>query len=99
MPMLTIDLQEGFFGDEVVIRINGLQVYQRDHVATNYAISRADSVQQELAAGQAVVQIELPLKGISQEIPLVISGPRFLALSISNNRVVHSLSDEPFRYL
>ncbi len=99
MPMLTIDLQDGFASDEVVIQVNGQEIYRRNQVSTNYAISRAASVQQEVPAGRAVVKITLPLKGLAQEIPLAISGPTYLALSIMDGRVSHSLSDEPFRYL
>ena len=39
---LTVDLQEGFSGDEVTIRVGGAEVFRRPDVRTRMQTGRAD---------------------------------------------------------
>ncbi len=71
MARVTIDLQEGFTGDTVVIHLNGREVYRCNDVKTRLQIGLADRVETVVQERAATVEIGLPTKGlkIAEAIP------------------------------
>lgn len=65
MVRVTIDLQEGFMGDTIVIRQNGKEVFSCEDVTTRLQIGLADRIEIQTQENSTVVEIELPLKKLS----------------------------------
>ena len=100
MARIHIALQEGFDGDEVVVRINGEDVYRRSGVTTRPQISLADSFARDVADGPATIEVRLPVRGASGSI--AVDGVRPCHVGVSRTpagRVVLRAQDEPFGYL
>lgn len=87
MATLSIDLQDGFAGDTVVIRAGGEEVARLDGVATNFAISRADAVDVELPDGELEVQVEVPTQGLTASRSVVLAGHVFLTANVVAGRL------------
>ncbi len=64
MTQITIDLQEGFENDTVVIRMNGQEVLMHENVSTRLQIGLADRFELQLSQGSNMIDIELPVKKI-----------------------------------
>ncbi|MBD2022194.1 hypothetical protein H6F43_18600 [Leptolyngbya sp. FACHB-36] len=100
MALLHIALQEGFVKDSVIIRADQQEVFQQQTVTTRTQIGLAEWVEINLPEGQTTLEIAVPSKGITQTIPLQLSGNVYLGLSITpDSRLEHQLSKEAFGYL
>jgi hypothetical protein len=100
MPLLHVAFQEGFSGDQVVARLNGEEIFRKSGMKTRLQTGFADSVEVEAPDGPATLAIELPDRNISQSIPITVSGPTYVGISLSSNaQVTHKISQEPFGYV
>jgi hypothetical protein len=99
MPVLRIDLRDGFADDAVVVRVDGREVLRRDSLSTRTQVGLAHSLTVE-AAGAVAVEVALPKRHLSETIRLEVAAPRHLGVSIGRDgRLMHEISDAPFRYL
>jgi membrane-associated protease RseP (regulator of RpoE activity) len=99
MSTLCVALQDGFEGDEVVVKVNGKEVFKQDSVKTKRQIGKAASFEVKVADGPAQVEVSLPLKDLLETIALKVSGETYLGVSVSeNNKIKHKVSSEPFHY-
>lgn len=62
MVLVTIDLQEGFANDTVVIRLNGQEIFRRRNVTTRIQTGLADRIEMQIYERSSEVVIELPIK-------------------------------------
>ena len=62
MPTLTIDLQDGFAGDEVIVRLNGREVSRLTDVRTKRTLGLAKSLEVTAPDGPVTLEIEIPAK-------------------------------------
>ena len=99
MMQLRIDLQDGFEGDTVVVKINNKELYRKKGVKTELTLGYADSLETEVPEGQNTIEIELPEKNIFESISLTVSSPVYLGLSVSDGKIVARQSKEFFAYL
>lgn len=99
MAQLTIDLQEGFRQDAVIVRVNGAEVCVKDQVTTRGVIGLAESCEVEVPGGEATVEVELPNRDLRDSTSLHLDGPVWLGVSVKDGRVVLEPSSEPFAYL
>jgi hypothetical protein len=97
--LLKLDLQDGFEGDIVTIKINSKELYHKEGVKTELTLGYADSIEAEVAEGPCRVEVTLPEKGISKSIHLEIMAPVYIGLSVLNGKIVHRLSNTFFAYL
>jgi hypothetical protein len=98
MTTLTIDLQDGFAGDTVVVRVNGRDVFHKPGVNTDYSIGRADSVTTEVNDGATRVEILVPSRNLSGTETLNAAETPFLGISVADGGVVFKPARELFRY-
>ena len=96
--MLTIDLQEGFANDTVIITVEGREILHQTDLTTDYSIGLAHSMQVEVAEGQFQLDVSVPSRQLSRTISLDISTPVYLGLSLSESAIEYQASDEPFIY-
>jgi hypothetical protein len=99
MVLLHIALQEGFWGDTVIVRVNGEQVFREKDVKTRLQIGLADSVELDVAEGPTQVEVLLPSKNLSDSVQLDVSAPTYVGVSIVDGKITFRISDMPFGYL
>lgn len=98
MVSLVVDLQDGFAGDLVVVRVNGREVFRKEGVQTKLLLGYADSFEIQVPEGTVNVEVTLPLKNLSKTIVLQVSTKVYLGLSIHDSRIEHVISHQPFGY-
>lgn len=100
MRELTIDLQEGFFDDRVVVRAGGEELASAEDVTTRVQLGFARSLEVALAAGAREVEIEVPTRDLRAAIRLDPATHPYLGVSITRDgRLETRLSATPFGYL
>ena len=99
MVTLSIDFQEGFANDTVVLHVNGDEVFRKEDVSTKLLIGKADALKTTVETGQVVIEINIQTRDIAMTIPLEISADTYLGISAVNGRIEYVISDEPFGYL
>ena len=67
MARLKIDLQQGFANDDVVILVNGWEIYEKDSVSTRVQTALADSVVTDVPSGSSTVEIEVSTRLVKTE--------------------------------
>lgn len=100
MPLLHIALQEGFTGDEVVLRIDGREVFRKPDVKTRTQIGRAATHEEQVSNGPLSVDVSLPRRKLQLAISLQIARDTYLGVSISpEGKLQHVVAHEPFGYV
>lgn len=98
MPTLCVDLQDGFDGDDVVVRVAGREVYRNPDVHTLTVISRADSFTANVPAGSVTVEVEVPSRHLQHQVVLDSARTPYLGVSLSGSTLTHRVASEPFGY-
>lgn len=100
MSLLHIALQDGFADDEVIVKVNGEEVFNKSRVRTRFQIGLADSFEINVKEGAVNVEVKLPLKNLSKSITLKVSGSTYLGVSITTEGEINfHISNERFRYM
>lgn len=99
MPSLIVALQEGFTHDLVVVRVNGREVYRKEGVKTKLLLGYAESFEVQDLKSAVNVEVTLPSRNLSETISLQAPRTVYLGVSITEGRIVHRISHEPFGYL
>jgi hypothetical protein len=97
--VLHIALQEGFFEDQVVVRINGDEVYRKNGVKTDFRIGLADSFDLPMREGPVEIEVELPAKTIAGSTTVQFGGTAYVAVSVDERSLRFKTSDQPFGYV
>jgi hypothetical protein len=95
---IHIDLQDGFQDDEVIIRLDGKQVFHKT-VSTDARISRADGFQVLTAKPDSLVEIELPKKQIKGSQSFKPTGTPNVGISMREGKPQFRVQAEPFLYM
>lgn len=67
---LRIALTDGFYGDTVVLSVEGGGHYRGEDLTTRTQISLAASTELEAPEGADALEVEIPTRGISERIEL-----------------------------
>jgi hypothetical protein len=98
MPLLHVALQEGFTGEPVVISVNGREIFHKTAVTTRTQIGLADSVEQTVPAGDAI--IEVSAGGARARIPAPLTTDLYVGVSLTpDKQIVHRSSTQAFGYV
>jgi anti-sigma factor RsiW len=97
LPAITLDLQEGFAGETVEVRLDGREVW-RGEARTDWSIGLAERVQVEVPAGGGTVSVTVPSRPASIDLVLKPGEAPVLGVSLIGGGLVSRRSDEPFRY-
>ena len=98
MSRLRVDLQEGFAGDDVDIKINGRESLHKKGVTTKRALGLATSSEIEVPDGPVSVEIEVPTKQLSKTISLEGAESSHLGVSIQDGEIKIIVSSKRFGY-
>jgi hypothetical protein len=97
MPVLHVDLQEGFLGDPVAISANG-DARSLPSVRTRNQIGRADSLEWTLPDGEAHVTITV--RNVTEDIRIPLQRDVYLGISVApDGRILQRTSPDPFLYM
>jgi flagellar motor switch protein FliM len=97
---ISIDLQEGFSGDEVILREGGKEIYHARNVTTKTQIGLADTFTAELSAGKTILNVIMPSRHIEETREILPAENLHIAVSVTpNNKLEWKLSDSPFYYM
>lgn len=100
MTELTVDLQEGFHDDRVVVRSGGAELASADDVTTRVQLGLARSLEVTLPAGARDVEIEVPTRDLRTAVQVDPGTRAYLGVSITRDgRIETRLSTTPFGYL
>lgn len=95
---LSIDLQEGFVDDTVIVRINNKEIFQKEHLTTNKLLGISASFKTEVVRGMSNIEIKILNRRIEKIISIDVSAPIFLGISVQKDKVDYVISAEPFGY-
>jgi hypothetical protein len=95
MALLHIALREGFMGDDVVVRVQGEEVFRNEEVTTRLQIGYADSFEVRVEGEKVKIEVLLPLKNLSETIMLQVPPTEYLGLSINEGRIDYQTRREP----
>ncbi len=99
MPTLKVDLQEGFTGETVIVRLNQKEVY-RGAPKTRTQIGLADSRSFDLPPQQVTLEVETPQSGVVKSIELGLLHDVNVGICLLPDGAISlSESAEPFGYL
>lgn len=99
MAKLTIDLREGFERDEVVIGVDGHEVFRDPDVTTKLQIGFASRVEVSALAPTSVVLVELPRLRIRRDIVVDVGRTPFVGIDRKGGSLEFVLSPDSFGYL
>lgn len=98
MATLTIDFQEGFAGDTVVLSLNGDEVLRQENITTKMVLGYAGSFESEVETGSVTVEIYVQTKDLRETVILEVSEDTYLGISITDGKIETIQLDEPFKY-
>jgi len=99
LSKLTIDLQDGFEDEAVLIKVNEAEVFQATGISTRYQIGLARSVELDAVEARSLIEIILPERALSKSVDLDTSSPVYLGVSLTPQReITHRISSGPFLY-
>ncbi len=87
MPRLSIELQDGFADDTVVIRVDVEEAAREEGARTNLAISRAGSVDVEVPDQPVTVEISVPTQGIEASVTADPGRHRYVLVNARGGRL------------
>ena len=86
--LISVALQDGFDGDTVVIRVEGVDAYHGEHVTTRTQISHAADMQLEVPDGPFTMDVDVPTRGVHGNFSLDPDAHPNVALSLLDGRLV-----------
>jgi hypothetical protein len=97
MEQISIALQEGFQDDEVIVRVDGREVFHGD-VRTRKQIGLAKRLVTDAAGGRAMVTIELPARGLKAELSVDVARTPHVGCSLEDGELQLTSQADRFRY-
>ena len=103
--LLSVDFQDGFVNDSIIIRINENEVFRKNNVSTDLRIAMADnSFNTTVSNGQIKIDILVPSKNLKFSQNIEINSDAYLGVSIINSDTTNpeikvKVEKQPFTYL
>ena len=83
MAKLGLHLQEGFTGEEVVVRVNGEERLRREGVRTRRVLGLAEHVELDVDDGPLSIEVSVPARGLEKRIELEADDKVYVGISLS----------------
>jgi hypothetical protein len=95
---LSIDLQDGFADDTVVVSVDGREVLRRAGVRTRRTLGLAESLSVDVDGPPITLEVSLPLRGIADATRVDPAAAGHVGVSLVDGRIRYRLSHRPFGY-
>ena len=100
MPLTRIDLQEGFTGDTVTLRLNGEEIFHEAGVKTRLQSGFARIIPVESSTQAAAIEIYLAERSLSAKFDVDAPGTVFVGISVEpGGTFTHKASTQQFGYV
>lgn len=99
MPIVTVDLQEGFEKDKVHILVDDARVFEQSGIKTRPEIGFAARTTLDLKSGEHRVIVKLPDRNLEGQIRMDPSKNAYLGVSVENGSLKLMPSAQMFGYL
>jgi hypothetical protein len=101
---LIIDLQEGFFKDNVEVKINGELKFTAQNITSSLLAGPTKSFETEVKEGEATIDVSVPTRGMDDSITLLVEHIIHIGISLVDTETLEKkvrflTQDEPFGYL
>ena len=97
--LLHIALQDGFFEDEVSVRVDGQELAKRSHVTTKPQIGLAASIDLRVAPGRVALDVSIAGRPPSDPLLVELTQPVYVGVSVgADGKIAYKRSEKPFRY-
>jgi hypothetical protein len=96
MPRLSIDLQDGFEHDEVVIFVDGEERARRSDVTTKKLYGLAETI--ELTVPEGSVELRIKTRNASKTLRLDATRDLWIGVSLQGGEIRAAVSVEPYGY-
>jgi len=97
---VSIDLQEGFFNDEVTIFEKDKKIFQAENVKTRTQIGLAASFAAEMTGKKTTLRVVVPSHQIDVKKEIELAENLHIAISVTEeNKLEWKLSEAPFMYM
>ncbi len=97
---LHLALQNGFLDDEVVVRVNGNEVFRKQGVKTRTQVGLADTIEVGIEHGRARIEISLPARDIAEALEIDVTKPTYIGVSVDpEDGIRYAIQYRPFRYM
>ena len=94
MPVLHIDLREGFKQDDVILYLGDREAVRRSDVSTYLTISHAASLEVQAPAGSSTLRIEVPKQHVSSSTDVDPAETPFVAIFLRDRQIsFHKLKE------
>jgi hypothetical protein len=103
--LLSVDFQDGFVNDSIILRINQNEVLKKNNVSTDLRIGLADnSFSTRLPNGQIKIDILVPSKNLKYSKTIETESDTYIGVSIvgsnaPNADIAVRIQNDPFSYL
>ena len=96
---VSIDLQEGFFNDEVTIFEKDKKIYHAEKIKTRMQIGLAASFEVELSGEKTTLRIVIPNRQIDEKKEIELAENLHVAISLTeDDKLEWKMSEAPFMY-
>lgn len=85
---INVALQDGFDGDDVVIRVDGAEAFRAEGVTTRTQISHAADTQLDVPEGPFTLEVDVPTQEVFETIRLDPHAQPNVALSVIDGQLV-----------
>jgi len=98
MATLRVDFQDGFGDDEVIVSVDANEQVRRGGLTTKRVIGLAGKETIEVERGRHTVLVEVPGRGISNEVEVDVKDSTYLGVSIADGNISFIVRGEAFGY-
>jgi hypothetical protein len=84
---VEIGLRDGFDNDDVIVTVNGHQVYRKRGVTSDLSAAYADSVSTDVTGPDAEIRIEIPTRQLSEEISIRVAERPYVCARVVQGRL------------
>lgn len=100
---LFVDIQEGFKDDTVIVKVNGNDVFKKEHITTSLLEGPAASFSIDVNEGLAIVKAVVPHRNLQGSQEFQVDSDIYLGISIIESdrqeKIRFITRDRPFGYL
>jgi hypothetical protein len=86
--VINVALQDGFDGDEVLLRVDGAEAFRADGVTTRTQISHAADTQLDVPDRPFTLEVEVPTQDVRDSLRLDPHAQPNVALSLIDGQLV-----------
>jgi hypothetical protein len=91
---IHLALQDGFDGDDVVLRVAGSEAYRGENITTRTQISHAADMQLEVPDHPFTLEVDVPTRGVRESLQIDPHDHANVTLSLRDGRVVAEFPEQ-----